>query len=44
MAKGMDRGWKGHENKPKLTLKEKLAKRKEKKLRKQQQQTGGATL
>lgn len=34
MAKGMSKGHKGGENKPKLTLKEKLAKRKLKKQQK----------
>ncbi len=36
MAKGMDRGNVGHSNKPKLSLKEKLQKRKEKKLARHQ--------
>jgi len=36
MAKGMERGRKGHDNKPRMTLKEKLAKRKEKKLKKRE--------
>ena len=36
MAKGMDRGWKGQDNKPKMKLKDKLARRKDKKLKKQQ--------
>jgi hypothetical protein len=40
MAKGMDRGNVGHSNKPQLSLKEKLKKRKEKKLAKKQ---SGAT-
>ena len=35
MAKNMDRGNIGRDNKPKLSLKEKLAKRKEKKASKQ---------
>ncbi len=36
MGKNMDRGNVGHDNKPKLSLKEKLLKRKQKKLTKQQ--------
>lgn len=36
MAKNMDRGNIGHDNKPKLTLREKLLKRKQKKMARQQ--------